>query len=141
MAFEIQYFPEQRLILIRVGGDVSLEEYRDISPRYWTVLQQVDTGVDVLVDLRSMGRFPTSISELRQASINLGSRKVDWVILITGDRPLLKFVATILLQLQTRNGRMRVFDALEGAIRFLKDIHPNARVRANLLDDLYQAVK
>ncbi len=141
MAFEIQYFPEQMLIFMRVHGDVSLEEYARISPDYWTVLERAETLTDVLVDLRSMRRFPTSIKQLRQASSDVSSPKVGWVILITGDKPILKFIATIMLQVQTRNGRMRVFDTLEGAIRFLKDMQPNARVRANLLDDLYKAVK
>ncbi len=141
MAFEIRYFSEQMLIFFRVNGDVSLEEYREISPRYGMVLKQVETYTDVLVDLRAIHRFPTSISQLRKLSMDLGSPKVGWVILVTGDKPMLKFVATVLLQIQTRNGRMRVFDTLEDAIRFLKDMQPNARVRANLLDDLYKAVK
>lgn len=141
MAFEVEYYPEQALIFMVVAGDISLEEYARISPSYWAVLESVQGNVDVLVDLRAMRHFPTSISQLRKLSIDVGSPKVGWIILITGDRPMLKFVATILTQVQTRRSRMRVFDSLENAVHFLKDIQPNAVERGNLLDDWYQVVK
>lgn len=141
MAFELQYFAEQALILITVEGDVSLEEYKEISPQYLTMVEQVGMGTDVLVDLRTMRHFPTSINQLRQGSINVASPKISWIILLTGDRPILKLVATVLLQLQTSRVRMRVFDTLEDTIHFLKDTQPGARARSDWFDDFYKVMK
>lgn len=141
MAFEFQYFPEQEFILITVNGDVSLDENREIGLQIAATLEKAEMNADVLFDLRGMGRFPTSISQLRQTSAVITSPKMGWFVLLTGDRPLLKFVATVLIQLQASTARMRVFDTLEGAINFLKDTQPAARQRANWFDDLYKSVK
>jgi hypothetical protein len=141
MAFRFDYFPDCALILIRVQGDVSIEENREIGLQIVATLEQVETSADILFDLREIGRFPTSLGELRKTSAIIRSPRLGWMVLLTGDRPILRFIATALIQLQTRSARMRVFDTLESAIRFLKALQPSDRVRANGLDDLYQAVK
>lgn len=141
MAFHFEYFPDYSLILIRVEGDVSIEENREIGLQIVATLEQVATSADILFDLRAIGRFPTSLGELRRTSAIVRSPKLGWMVLLTGDKPLLKLVATALIQLQTRSVRMRVFDRLENAIHFLKELQPTARSRANWLDDLYQSVK
>lgn len=141
MAFEFQCFPEQGLILVRINGDVTLEENHAIGLQIVAALDNLDTSADVLFDLRAMGRFPTSISQLRQNSAVITSPKIGWFVLLTGDRPILKFVATVLIQLQTRAARMRVFDTLEKAVQFLKDTQPSSRERSNWFDDLYRTIR
>lgn len=127
MTYKLQYFPEQAFILIRVDGDVTLEAYREIIPDFLAMLARVDTSADILFDVRAIGHFPTSISELRKTSAAVVNPKIGWIVLLTGDKPVLKFVAIVLTQLLHSTARMRVFDSLESAITFLKDVRPGVR--------------
>lgn len=143
MPYTLQYFPEQRLILIRVTGAVSLAENREIGLRISDTLEAVEPGVtsDLFFDLRTIGRFPTSISELRKTSAIIRSAKLGWIILLTGNNPLLKFVATVLIQLQTSSARMRVFDTLGDATNFLQATQPTSRDRIDWLDALRKSLE
>ena len=141
MAFEIQYFPEQRLFLICVSGVVSLKENLEIGLQLQAALEQAETRVDILFDLRALERFPTSLSQLRTSSAVIRSPKLGWVLLLTGNRPLLKLVATALIQLQTRTGRIRVFDTLESTFNFLQETPPISRERSSWLSELRQSLQ
>ena len=141
MPFEFRNFPEQRLMLICVSGVVSLEENLEIGLQLQAALEQVETTVDILFDLRTLERFPTSLSQLRTSSAVIRSRKLGWIILLTGDKPLLKLVATALIQLQTRTGRIRVFDTLESTFNFLQETPPISRERSFWLSELRQSLQ
>jgi hypothetical protein len=136
MAFEFQHFAEHHLILISVSGVVSLQENLEIGLQLQAALEQVETTVDILFDLRSLERFPTSISQLRASSAFIRSAKLGWVLLLTGNKPLLKLVATALIQLQTRTGRIRVFDMSNSLFNFLQETPPFSKDRLVWLSEL-----
>jgi hypothetical protein len=123
MAYEASYFAEQHLILIRVWGTVSLDENREIGQRLNAMLDQADAKADVLFDLRRLERFPTSLNQLRQASAVVRSPRLGWIILLTSNI-LLKFVATVLIQVQTQSVNLRVFETPDAATPFLQRTHP-----------------
>jgi hypothetical protein len=140
MAFEETYFPEEHLILIRVWGTVSLEENREIGQRMSALLDEADAKTDVLFDLRRLERFPTAIGELRQISAVVRSPRLGWIVLLT-DNILLKFVATILVQLQTRSKRFCVQDTLPNALHFLEGTQPDTPERKAWLSTLGRSLE
>lgn len=135
MAYEATYVSEHHLVLIRVWGTVSLEENREIGQCMGALLDEADAKTDVLFDLRQLERYPTSIGELRQMSAVVRSPKLGWVVLLT-DNILLKFVATILVQVQTGSKRFCVQDTLASALHFLESTQPASPVRKTWLADL-----
>jgi hypothetical protein len=136
MAFDFQHFSEHHFIVIRVSGSVSLEENYAIGLQLQAILEHVEASVDVLFDLRTLEQFPTSIRQLRSSSALIHNPKLGWIILLTGNKPLLKLVATALIQLQTRTGRIRVFDTLENTFDFLQETPPISRERRFWLTEL-----
>jgi hypothetical protein len=135
MAYEARYYAEQHLILIRVWGTVSLEENRDIGLRMSALLDQADAKSDVLFDLRRLERFPTSLNQLRQVSAVIRSPKLGWIVLLTSNI-LLKFVATVLIQVQTQSVNLRVFETPDAAAPFLQRTQPDTAERKAWLADL-----
>ena len=135
MAYEASYVEEQHLILIRVWGTVSLDENREIGQRLNAMLDQAYAKSDVLFDLRRLERFPTSLSQLRQASAVVRSPKLGWIVLLTGNI-LLKFVATVLIQVQTQSVNLRVFETPDAAAPFLQRTQADTAERKAWLADL-----
>ncbi len=136
MAFDYLPHPEHQLLLIRVYGSVSLAENLEIGKRLQATLEQSETCMDVFFDLRSIGRFPLSINQLRQSSAMIKTPKLDHIILLMENNAVLSFVATMLLRLQTTTDRIRTFNSLEDALTFLHSIQDNSPARQQWISDL-----
>lgn len=136
MAFEFDFRSEQQLILIRVHGSVSLSENVEIGNRIRTTLEYSDACTDVFFDLREIGRFPLSLSQLRQSSAIIRTPKLGWFILLMENNPVLRFVATVLLRAQTTTEHIRVFNSLEDALTFLHGTQENTQARRDWIGAL-----
>ena len=141
MSVELEYFPQHDLLLIRVNGDITIEEYARLGPQTIAILRQATATTNVMIDLRALRHFPTSLKELRKYAVIAHDPTLGWIVVLTGERQTLKFIVTVLLQLQVRGAKMRVFDTLEETINFFKGLQPNAREYLNWLDDLYKSIQ
>lgn len=136
MAFKFIPCPEQHLILIRVHGTVTLSENVEIGNRIRTTLEHSGNCTDVFFDLREIGRFPLSLSQLRESSAIIRTPKLGWFILLMENNPVLRFVATVLLRAQTTTEHIRVFHSLEDALTFLHSTQENTQARRDWIGEL-----
>lgn len=75
--------------------------------------------VHTLVDARFVEKFPYNLGVLRQAVNSPASDKLGWVIMVNNGNPVLRFMSAVLAQTTIVNVRMRIFDSVDQALRFL----------------------
>lgn len=84
MPYELSWYREKRVVLVKIQGDMTLENAFEYSD---AIYEMVDSGiapVHIIADLTEIGKFPPSLISLRNATRYLLHPKAGWIMLIGG---------------------------------------------------------
>jgi len=119
MPYRFEFYPEKHLIYLCYFGNVTLDDAHDGQECLIAKLAEVDSYVHTLMDLRYMQEFPTSIKLLKNVMRPIQSENLHWMILVTNNNRLVKYLGSILMQVLIRGVRLRLLDTMEEALEFL----------------------
>jgi hypothetical protein len=117
-----------------VFGAITLEEIYDLHQVTIETLTQVETPIDLLVDCRALKRFPMSLSRIKEVMVPIDNTNLRWTLFVSNGNPLLKFTASMVVQLFMKQSRLRIFTTLEEAFAFLEDMESTPYLRSLLLE-------
>ncbi len=137
MPYTSRFYPEYHLLSETLFGSVTLDEIRNVHAELTKTIETSETFFHVLVDLRSLHKFPTSIMQMKEGMQPIDDLNLHWMIILTNNGPLIKFAGSILIQLLIKNVRFRMFNSCEEAFAFLEDIDPSLHL-TELLPELVQ---
>ena len=120
MPYAHNFYPEHHLLYEHVFGVLTLEEIHGLHDITIKSLAQVETPIDLLVDCRALKRFPMSLSQIKQVMAPIDSTNLRWMIVVTNGNPILKFTASMVVQIVMKV-RLRIFTTLEESFAFLKE--------------------
>jgi hypothetical protein len=120
MPYKRIFYPEQHLLYECMFGNITLDEVSEFYQSQLDLLEQVDSPVHLVVDLRSLEKFPTSLKNISSQLKGVESEHMRWVILIANTSPILKFVVSTLIQIVLGQSRYRVFNTMDEALTFWK---------------------
>jgi hypothetical protein len=124
MPYEIFWHTDRRIIQERFYGQVTLEEIREITNRYMTLIVDGVMPVHTLVDVSSVTRYPSNLNNLRELFDPDNDPGVGWILICGANNPLLRFLSSILTQILLRKLRMRLFYSIQEALEFLCEQDP-----------------
>lgn len=136
MPFEFRYFPEYNIVYERLFGSVTLDDVTEIQRQFLAQSAEFPADVTLLVDLRSVDRYPMSINQLRQALNVIRNPRIDWVVIVINDNPIMKLAAAVLTQIGVRNARFRLFEDSHTALAFIEGLDGQSRQALPLSDEL-----
>jgi len=119
MPVEVSWYQENRVILVQVQGDASLEEVSAADEQIISRIQQGSQTtplVHVIADVRAMTKFPTNLVEVRGTQTYLKEPGLGWVMVV-GMSPIVRFIASMITQIS--QVRFRMMPTFEEAVRFL----------------------
>src|SRR6266567_1337280 len=99
MPFTHQFFPEQHLLYERVLGVLTLDEIAELHQGEIRSIEQAETPIHVLVDLRLLEQFPTSLIEIRNRVSIIDSPNLRWMILVINTNLVMKFLTSVVMQI------------------------------------------
>lgn len=121
MSYEGSWYADKRVVLQRLWGTVTLEE---AAQAHHTMVQFLDEGtplVHVLVDLSQVEQFPTNLIALKRAMPPIEHSGMGWMLVCGAGNPMLRFVASTIIQIMMPGLRLRMFDTLDQSLTFLQD--------------------
>lgn len=114
-----------RIILQRFYGEVALEDITYASTEGPRMMLDGIPPVHLFVEGSGVTRFPQQLRSLQEAlRANPNPEVLGWVVIVTPDNPLLRFIAAMLAQLKINHVRFRLFLDAEAALRFLHTQDP-----------------
>ena len=120
MPYRSTFYPEHHLFYETLWGSVTLEEIRVFHEGNVRAVAEAQTPIHILVDVRDLKEFPTSIVQMKDVLHPIEGPNLYWMILITNNGALIKFIGSIVIQLVLKNGRFRLLGSLEEALAFLE---------------------
>jgi hypothetical protein len=122
MSYEISWYHEKRVLLVRIQGELTLEDMRQCSDAIYETLDLGTAPTHVIADLREIGHFPASLIALKNAARYLTHPKIGWIVVIGG--PML---AQMFAGILTRTTRINYHAAktIEEAIQLLFEADPS----------------
>ena len=133
MPYAHNFYPEHNLFYEHVFGVLTLEEIRDLHAITIKTLTEIETPIDLLVDCRELKRFPMSLSRIKEVMAPIDSTKIRWMIFVTNGNPILKFTASMVVQIVMK-ARLRIFTTLEEAFAFLEETESTLDLHSLLLE-------
>lgn len=116
MTYEVFWHTPKHIMTVRMKGDITLEEVREIHAIVTQLGQESRQMVHLMIDMRDVTSFPTSLMRLSRALGMVDNRRFGWLLIISDD-PVLRFLMTTLGKLI--KARFRVFGEGENALDFL----------------------
>jgi len=120
MPIQVSWYQEKRVVLVQAWGEVSLQDLGDSNVKIAAYIRQggdTTSLIHVLAGVRTLKRFPTNLSELRQGNTYLREPALGWVVLV-GMSPLVRFLGGMVTQIMQT--RFRMFPTFGEAFAFLK---------------------
>ena len=122
MPFDRQFFPEQHLLYERAFGTLTLDEIAELHQGEIKAIEQANFPIHVLVDLRLLEHFPASLIEIKNKVSVIENQNLRWMILVINTNRVLKFLASVVMQIIFRHARYRVVNSMDEAVAFLEDM-------------------
>lgn len=120
MPIEKSWLQPDRVIFQRYVGTVTLEDL-DESQRLSTSWLETGTPpIHHVVDMSTVEEYPKSLSQFKNTLYSIRDPRLGWVIIIA-DRPVVRFLASIIAQIVVPQGRLKLFDTLDAGLRFLAE--------------------
>lgn len=121
MPCELKWYLQDRVLLQRLSGVVTLEDVKVSNAQLKTFLASGVAPTHVIVDLSGVERFPTSLSTIKEFVQPVPNQDIlGWVLIFGAKNALLRFLASMVTQLAGENVRMRMLDTLPEAIDFIR---------------------
>jgi hypothetical protein len=129
MPFAITWYLPHRILHLQLVGSISLNDVEQIQHMFSTYLDMGEPQVHALMDLTQLEDYPKNIPQLKTALTMIDNPSLGWIIIINHD-PVLKFLASVLVQMSVRDVRLRMFDTLEDGLTFLQERDTTLQLQA-----------
>lgn len=117
MPYEITWLVENRVLLTRPVGDISIEELEDAVVRMQTMMNAGEEPIHTLSDNRQVGTFPTSLSTLKKF-MTRHPKATGWSVLIQ-DNSAARFVSEMVTRFAGQS-KLKSFVTLQEGVAFLE---------------------
>jgi hypothetical protein len=121
MSADVRWYLENRVIAVRLYGEVRAEEIEWIAQEMTRLIEHSNyTLVHALIDVQNITRVPQNVGVVSRASSTIaGNKRLGWAVHYGTDNFLLKFLSTMVSQIFKVRFRLVASKAL--AIQFLQD--------------------
>jgi len=119
MSAHVAWLYRDRIIHQQFYGQMTFQDITYVTETTQPMMEVGSAPIHTLVDARFVEKYPTNLTALRQAVTLPASDRLGWVIMLNNGNPVLKFLSVVLAQVTIANVRMRIFETLEQALRFL----------------------
>jgi hypothetical protein len=116
MAFNVSWYEEQRVILTKLNGNVTLDELKEIDRQLIEFIRAGTPLVHLIVDMTEMDKMPTNVTQVNGALQHLNEDGLGWTILV-GASPIIRFVGGVVAQIARM--RFRALPTFSEALTFL----------------------
>jgi hypothetical protein len=119
MPAETTWYQENRVILVRVRGELTLSDMADVDA---SIVEYVRQGsktsalVHLIVDMTAMTKMPINLVQVQRTLTHLKEPALGWSAMV-GMSPVMRFVASTVIQMA--GARFRIFPAFKEAVTFL----------------------
>lgn len=119
MSYVLSWNQPGRIAYVRFNGDLSGDELTEFSENFTAhYLNPATLKVHLISDIRAMGKFPTRMGAVRQATeLFLRHEKMGVLVVIGSMHPLTKFLISIVTQIV--GNEYRLVDTEEEALATL----------------------
>lgn len=129
MSYVLSWNQPGRIAYVRFNGDLTHEELTEFSQNFSEhYLAPSAAQVHLISDIRAMGKFPTRMGAVRQATeIFLRHEKMGVLVVIGSMHPLTKFLISIVTQIVGNEYRLvdSEDEALMTLYKFDQSLSPN----------------
>lgn len=99
--YKSHWLDDQKVVFLEIVGDFDeagmIEFNTHLRDEY---LEKGDSPVHVIIDATALTSYPRSLSTLRTGTaLSIGHPNIGWVILVGFDNPLVKFLASTVVQI------------------------------------------
>jgi len=115
----VDWYLKGHVILAEVSGDIEIDDVADLNDQIIALIDTSQTAVHLIIDVTNLGRTPTHLLKLREASHALGNEHVGWIIMVGLQNPFVNFLGSMLTQLG-RMSRYRVMTSVDEAYAYLR---------------------
>lgn len=121
MRNEIKWLVNDKVLLIKVNGDVTVERVQDTSAQVLELLESTPSNaIHIMVDETNQGRMIRSLKLFSSAGEFIKHPKVNWLIVFGNEDPIANFLAAALAGLA--RVQYRRVATLDEARRFVEKI-------------------
>lgn len=120
MPYQISWYVEPYILLLKFTGEVTIEEFADISKQSIDHISQQPHSVYRLVDLTEVSKVPTNLRLLRAAAASNSS--AGGKSLIYGHNPLVGVIVNALVRLLQVN--VQLVGSQEAALNWIRKNDP-----------------
>ena len=122
MPISISWIIEDKLLMVKMIGEVTMEELNDLTQNSLDILSQSAGEVHhQIIDLSETTKLPSHIKEIGDLTRPVNEHEaMGWVIMFGIKNQLLKFIATMATQLS--RGKVKVVDSYDDALDTLKRV-------------------
>lgn len=119
MPSRVSWLYRDRILHQQFYGEMTTADITYLTETSQPMMAAGTAPIHTLVDARFVLKYPSNLNALRQAVSSPASDKLGWVIMINNGNPVLRFMSAVLAQTTVINVRMRIFDSVDQALRFL----------------------
>ena len=117
MAYETEYYVDQRVIYNRFTQQMSAEDAEGANSSTLDLLREGDAPVHVIIDVSALDLIAIDLKELTATVDFPRDNKVGWVIVV-GDNPLARIVGSLVMQ--DGHVKSRFVESLDEAVNILE---------------------
>jgi len=127
MPYNISWSIEQRIMLIEVSGNITLEEFKQMHDESFTYLVQSPHKVHAIADLNQFEAIPTNIRMLFSATNKEKHPNQGMTVLVMPKMSgIIRFVASLIMQ--TLRLEYRVCENIDDALKILQRIDVDVKI-------------
>lgn len=116
---QVDWYVKDHVVLAEVSGDISVEDVADLNDQILALMGDGQTQVHIIMNVTHLGRTPTHLLKLREASHVLGNERVGWIIMVGLQNQFVNFLGSMLTQLGQMS-RYRVMASVDEAYAYLR---------------------
>lgn len=118
MPYQQRWYVDKRVLLVKMWGDLDLEEITRSSIEMEMKLKDGIPLMHIVIDDAHVGKVPASLGQLRNI-VSGANPSVGWVLLAGQGSPIKNFLVSMIAKILRTNIRRE--PTLEQAIAFLKE--------------------
>lgn len=119
MPYKISSYAEGRVLVNRIYGDLTLEDWFYSAEEMVNHIRQQPFNVNFLLDMSGLGKHPVKLTDFAEATTWLDEPNIDWVIHVT-DNSVMKMLGSAAIGSIIR--RYRQARSMRDGLNFLIDM-------------------
>lgn len=119
MPVDVRWIDDGRVIYERFYGQVTIADLNAAQIMFRALLSGTTQRVHSLIDLRALEDYPRSLSQIRDSLTLLRSNQLGWIVLITHENAVIKFLGSVITQLMIPGASFTICATPQAAIEFL----------------------